>query len=309
MRDSYHRRLRRWQRTRRRRGFAVCVKGLDLPDDVSGRLVEWVEAQRLLGADAFIFYRFSTHERVTRVLRHYEAAGLATVVNVTLPGFQPNYAPDRRRLMRVSIWQKRRNELVHYNDCLYRSLYRYRFVVPVDMDELLVPLQYRTWPALLSHLEEVNPHLLHRFASLSVRHVYFFDNMTRTPDPSLPEHFHMLRHTERSANLSGRGVSSKSFVSTRGALTVFNHYALEPLYPYMQHEVRVVPRQALLHHYRASCPEELTVECRDNYYRHTVSDTSLQRYRDQLVRAVNDTMRQLGSNKRRSESPARDWRL
>ena len=172
-----------------------------------------------------------TAAEVTRVLEHYAAEGLATTVNVTLPGFQPNYPPERRRYLRANIWQKRRFELVHYNDCLYRNLYRYQFVVPLDVDEVLVPLQYRTWAELIDHLEEVNPRLLHRFASLSVRNVYFFDNLTQTPDQSLPEHFHVLRHTERSSNISGRGLSSKALVSTKGALTVFNHYALSRCTP------------------------------------------------------------------------------
>ncbi|KAF0288685.1 hypothetical protein FJT64_012991 [Amphibalanus amphitrite] len=285
--------LREWQSSRRRDGFAVCVKGLQLGDEWAGRLVEWIELLRLIGADAFVFYRYDTGPEVSRVLEHYEAQGVATVVNATLPGFQPNYPPARRRYLRAAVWQKRRFELVHYNDCLYRSLYRYRFVVPLDVDEVLVPRQYRTWAELIEHLE-VNPHLLQRFASLSVRHVYFFDNLTQTPDPGLPEHFHALRHTERSANISGRGFSSKAFVSTRGALTVFNHYALAPLYPYTAHEGRIVPAQALLHHYRAECPRDLSAECRNNYYRYTETDHSLERYRGQLVAAVTQTLTQLG---------------
>ncbi|KAF0314567.1 hypothetical protein FJT64_015008 [Amphibalanus amphitrite] len=285
--------LREWQSSRRRNGFAVCVKGLQLGDEWAGRLVEWVELLRLIGADAFVFYRYDTGPEVSKVLEHYETQGVATVVNATLPGFQPNYPPARRRYLRAAVWQKRRFELVHYNDCLYRSLYRYRFVVPLDVDEVLVPRQYRTWAELIEHLE-VNPHLLQRFASLSVRHVYFFDNLTQTPDPGLPEHFHALRHTERSANISGRGFSSKAFVSTRGALTVFNHYALAPLYPYTAHEGRIVPAQALLHHYRAECPRDLSAECRNNYYMYTETDHSLERYREQLVAAVTQTLTQLG---------------
>lgn len=286
--------LRQMRRTRSKRAVAVCVKGLDFAVDISGRLVEWIEMQRLLGADQIFFYRFHTHERVTRVLEHYSALGVATVVNMTLPGFQPNYAPDRTRYLRAAIWQKRRNELVHYNDCLYRNLYRYRYVVPLDIDEVIVPMKYRTWVELLDHLEEVNPVLPQRFASLSVRHVYVFDNMTQEPDPSLPERFHILRHTERATNASGRGYSSKSFVSTRGALTVFNHYAMQPLYPEMDREARVVPAQALLYHYKSQCPEAILRECRENFNKFTQTDHSLERYRDELVSAVNKAVTDIG---------------
>ena len=30
----------------------------------------------------------------------------------------------------------------YLNDCLYRNLYRYRYVVVTDMDEMIVPRQY-----------------------------------------------------------------------------------------------------------------------------------------------------------------------
>ena len=45
----------------------------------------------------------------------------------------------------------------------------------------------------------------------------------------------------------------------------------------MRHEARVVPAQALLHHYRTECPVDMSGECRDNYYRYTETDQSLGR--------------------------------
>ncbi len=37
--------------------FAVCVKGLDFPsEDISVRLVEWLELLRALGADKVFLY-------------------------------------------------------------------------------------------------------------------------------------------------------------------------------------------------------------------------------------------------------------
>ena len=48
--------------------FAVCVKGLDFPlDDLSVRMVEWLEILRALGADKIFLYNLDVHPNVRKV--------------------------------------------------------------------------------------------------------------------------------------------------------------------------------------------------------------------------------------------------
>ena len=48
--------------------FAVCVKGLNFPsEDISGRLVKWVELIRALGADKIFLYNFDVHSNVEKL--------------------------------------------------------------------------------------------------------------------------------------------------------------------------------------------------------------------------------------------------
>ena len=57
--------------------FAVCVKGLDFPDeDISVRIVEWLEVLSSLGADKVFLYELEVHPNVTKVLHYYEKRGL-----------------------------------------------------------------------------------------------------------------------------------------------------------------------------------------------------------------------------------------
>lgn len=54
----------------------MCVKGLDfLHEDLSVRLVEWIELLNLLGADKVFFYELQVHPNISKVLRHYENEG------------------------------------------------------------------------------------------------------------------------------------------------------------------------------------------------------------------------------------------
>ena len=48
--------------------FAVCVKGMDFPlDDLSVRMVEWLEVLKALGADKIFLYNLDVHPNVSKV--------------------------------------------------------------------------------------------------------------------------------------------------------------------------------------------------------------------------------------------------
>ena len=51
--------------------FAVCVKGMDFPlEDLSVRMVEWLEVLKALGADKIFLYNLDVHPHVKKVPIH-----------------------------------------------------------------------------------------------------------------------------------------------------------------------------------------------------------------------------------------------
>ena len=69
--------------------FAVCVKGLDFPnDDLSVRLIEWIELLHILGADKIFFYNLEVHPNVTKVLNYYEDKSYIDITPISLPGMR-----------------------------------------------------------------------------------------------------------------------------------------------------------------------------------------------------------------------------
>lgn len=76
------------------------------------------------------------------------------------------------------VWEKRRNELISYNDCLYRNVDS-SFVLPIDIDEIIVPRKrfHQTWQQVLNQLKSTQD-----YGSISVRNAYFFKDPSRVDD-------------------------------------------------------------------------------------------------------------------------------
>lgn len=104
----------------------ICVKGMDFLDDISVRLAEWIEANLLFGADRIVIYTYAVHPNVAKILEYYDEKGDVIAIPLTLPGNMPNIPQYRSSFIQRNRQQKRRNELIPYNDCLYRlGLFQY----------------------------------------------------------------------------------------------------------------------------------------------------------------------------------------
>ena len=60
-----------------------------------------------------------------QVLDYYSAQGLVDVTPISLPGYQPNLPILQHMYLKSKLNNKRQNELIPYNDCLYRNIYRH----------------------------------------------------------------------------------------------------------------------------------------------------------------------------------------
>jgi hypothetical protein len=277
-----------------RKDFAICVKGLDFAmRDISVKMAEWLELNLILGAGKFYIYVYSVHPNLKRVLQYYSSKGVLELIPLSLPGKQPNIPKHRSKYLKTNLWQKRRNEVVPYNDCYYRNLYSHHFVLPVDVDEIILPVKTSTWKEMFQELFDEDHRLLDKYSSFSVRNAYFFDDFPVTDLQYIPKYHHILRHTTRSANFSPELESIKSFVSTDTALTVFNHYALRILRPSTARNLVLDTNVAQMNHYRDTCSSANVPDCRDNFLKYKKRDTLVLRYADQLIRRLERVLRDL----------------
>lgn len=212
------------ERPQEKKKFAVCVKGLDfLQEDLSVRLVEWLELLKILGASKVFLYELEVHPNISKVLQYYKSTGLVQLTPITLPGDQPNLPGFRHLYLKNKLTNKRQNEIIPYNDCLYRNLYSYEYLALLDIDEIIMPIKHKDWYGLMDQvrkdsLKEKN----YTRASYNVRNVYFLDDLGVGEDQvkhtghelGIPRYLHMLQHVYRSRNYTKPGQYVKCFHNT-----------------------------------------------------------------------------------------------
>ncbi|KAF5281779.1 hypothetical protein FQR65_LT14526 [Abscondita terminalis] len=278
-----------------KKDFAVCVKGLDFPhEDVSVRLVEWIELLNLLGADKIFFYELQVHPNISKVLGYYEKKEKVKVTPINLAGGQPNGPSFQHLYLIKNTVSKRQNELIPYNDCFYKHMYEYKFIALLDIDEVIMPMKGTSWRDLMDcvvpkavKIKKKEP------ASYNVRSVYFLDDLLHDHGwfEEIPKYMHMLQHVYRAKNFTKPGQYVKCFHSTEKALILHNHYPLACLGSACT-SYSIDTNDAHLHHYRADCVKTLKNSCVE-FKKSSVMDVNVWKFRKPLVKRVNTALRSL----------------
>lgn len=168
----------KYQKSNTQEMFAVCVKPLDfLYADISKRLVEWIELLGLLGAHKIFFYKLEVHSNVSRVLEYYRKRGKVDVQSFKLPGVLYTQSDGQHTFLKKNKVQKRKLELIPYNDCLYRNMYKYKYVTLLDVDEVIMPKKNKhDWHDLVKSLHKAiasNETSRDQFTGFAFRNAYF----------------------------------------------------------------------------------------------------------------------------------------
>ncbi|XP_055380469.1 uncharacterized protein LOC129611370 [Condylostylus longicornis] len=298
----------------KKKGFAVCVKGLDfLYDDLSVRLIEWIELLNILGADKIYFYELQVHPNITKVLKHYEQMGKVRVTPLTLPGGQPNVAGFQHLYLTKKTNHKRQNEVIPYNDCLYKNLYLYNYIALLDIDEVIMPkhINDMTWSDLMKRIiPKANSNNNNNstgiptggYQSYNFRNVYFLDDHQHEHGwhKDIPQYMHMLQHVHRAQNYTKPHQYIKCFHDPERVLTLHNHFPLACLGGVCK-SYSTDTDDAHLQHYRADCVKTLKKSCED-FREHSVEDKTIWKYKDELINRTIKTLETLGFFKKSSSA-------
>ena len=247
--------------------FGICVAA------TFGRLqpeifVEWVEFYRMMGVTEIHMYNASVSSSNDQMFQYYVRHGVLVFHNVTIP-------VDDVTFEGVSLVT-----IAYFNDCMLRNMYRYKYLIVIDVDEFLVPRTTSNFTGLFAAID-AKEGLKEQWYSYTFRNTYFFAHFPE--DTSQPSYLRTLRFRHR-IEPSPFLYAGKSAVDPRRCLSVFNHYCYIrfPNTP-SRWTIDVDPELARSHHYR-KC-EFKSDTCR-NYVSNKTLDDVMRRYEDELKQRV-----------------------
>ena len=264
--------------------LAICTKLYDYKDDRSIELVEWIETQLILGVAKIIFHVRDVNREMMKVLRFYEQLGKVDIESMTTPD-----GLDAQ-------WMK--NEMIGFNDCLYKNMYRFKYLLPIDVDEIIVPTRTDDKTLLDLMHKRLIPMALKMNPNGVINNMFqnaFFlieNDQTAEVQPGVPANSHFLQHIFRAASFAKPGIAVKSIVNADWVTVLFNHQAIRCFYSC--NTLEVPPDEGKLQHYRRNgCGEGFTdAECQD-FRLNTMKDATLLKYKDEIISNVKESIGKL----------------
>lgn len=116
------------------RTFTACLMPLNFNYSRDFELIEWIELNRILGAEKFVVYNYSSADNVKRVLKYYSERGLAEVVQWQLPMGVDTF-PKENKPTEIYYFA----QVAALQDCFYRNQFKSEFIVNIDVDEFIIP--------------------------------------------------------------------------------------------------------------------------------------------------------------------------
>ena len=126
--------------------FTVCVAPLHGRMERKYRLVEWIEMNRILGVEFFVFYNYFITNDDLKILSYYTKQGLAEVLPWTL-------------LMKHNIHYYA--QLAAINDCIFRHRSTTELVAIFDLDEFIIPRGSKdiTWTDMFRRIPDASSYI------------------------------------------------------------------------------------------------------------------------------------------------------
>ncbi|XP_071085506.1 beta-1,4-galactosyltransferase galt-1-like [Haliotis cracherodii] len=212
--------------------FGVCVPPIfgNIPLNI---LIQYIELTKILGGSKLFFYKYNVSKNVEKLLKYYTAKGDIHVLNWNLP-------PGINRL---NIWYN--GQLMAIQDCLYRNMAAFKFLLFTDLDEVLIPRQANNWATMLNKIAlKSQLHNLDDIAGFSFQSVFFGPN--QEPDPGQTLQF--LQRLDRTQVTST--IRSKLLIQPSQVFELGIHHMSKPIRDNIT-VMSVGPNEALLHHYRS----------------------------------------------------------
>jgi hypothetical protein len=266
--------------------FLISVKALDFKDDISLLLIEWLEILKIFEVNKVEIFIVNAHPNVIQVLKFYQAENFVTIKFIKFPHEFPNHQHE-------NFFQWLQSELVAYHDSFYENMYLYEYMVPLDIDEFIIPknIEDRTWSDILKRLNEKTKDEKQVIDAFPAMNMYFLLKSIHKDEkiPGIPKKLRFLSNIYRAANFTPKNGGAKSFMRMDRVEIVHNHFP-QKCFERKDCKWYVMPPEIGQNvHYKTDCPNP---ECKESL-QNPVRDTTLWKYKDEILKNVNSTIEKL----------------
>ncbi|GFO28128.1 upf0392 protein f13g3.3 [Plakobranchus ocellatus] len=244
------------------------------------KLINFIEMSNIMGADQVFLYSHDIPENILTYLGNYTGSkpGILTVVRWDLP-IVPKLFQDTRASSSASppeaqaaftnqiVWN--RGQLLAVQHCLYSNMADFEWLLFMDIDEMLVPRQARTWPELIQQTLSAasrgtaDPQ---KISGVSFQSAFFQQDFRNHVTNSI-DYFQYLHRTLQTSSLR-----SKMLVRPRKVFELGIHHLSKPVLDTETENdensfvFNASPSLALVHHYR-KCVSDPETELTDTHSR------------------------------------------
>ncbi|XP_060613366.2 glycosyltransferase family 92 protein F59C6.8-like [Anolis sagrei] len=261
--------------------FTVCISTMFGNYNNVLQFIQSMEMYKLLGMQKVVVYKNNCSQLMEKVLDFYVAEGTLEIVPWPITSYL-NVSKEwlsKDDGTQIGYY----GQIAALNDCVYRNMYRSRYVLLNDIDEIILPIKHTNWKAMMESLEEQNPE-----AGVFLFESHLFPNTIFAPDaidvpswntvPGVNILHHIVREPDRKEIINPR----KIIVNPRKVIQTSVHSVLQAF----GESVEVPMNIAMVHHCRLphqpSLPQKFLIR-----------DTTLWRYNSLLIHSVSQVLQKI----------------
>ncbi|XP_053388128.1 uncharacterized protein LOC128551324 [Mercenaria mercenaria] len=247
------------------RRFTVCLSPVHKFDALF-KFVEWIELNRILGAEKILIYNHSTGVNVDDVIKYYLNMNIVEVINWKLPF----------PLSKIEYFAQKSA----LNDCIFKNRNVSEFIINIDKDEFIIPHSENVlnWSQMIEKFDK-------NYAGYLVKNTFYrtdwTDQQLNFTEKVLAEKLGLvsLTHFEHEKKIFSAEHRSKYFART--AFVEFGNIHEIP-----RGRVYTIPEEVgLLHHYRKEKHEKPQQKVKDM--------TVLVKYGQRLIENVQEALKEI----------------
>ncbi|KAM4662541.1 uncharacterized protein O3C94_011019 isoform 1-T2 [Discoglossus pictus] len=273
--------------------FLICISSLFGSYRNVLQFIQSMEMYQMLGAQKVVIYHTDSSPIMKKVLSYYLKSQFLEIIswpitsylNVSQGWHYPEHPGDLHYYGQTAA----------LNDCIYRYMYKTKYMALNDIDELILPVIHKDWPQMMEYLVNANPTAgVFRFQNHVFPTTYEDKANSKTPESwqTIPG-LNILQHIYREPNRPDELNPTKMIMNPRNVLITSVHVPLD----FIGEQCDVSNDVARLCHYREPKQKELEMDF-------LIKDTIMSCYESALIERVNNVLNDLkllktGRKKRR----------